>query len=87
VPEASVAIVLSGTGSRREYVQRLGRILRRRERKLAVLYEIVAEARSEEQVARRRRPGTPVSAARQRDGRAPELFAENEEEAPVSQRP
>jgi superfamily II DNA or RNA helicase len=87
VPEASLAIVLSGTGSRREYVQRLGRILRRREGKLAVLYEVVAEATSEEQVARRRRPGRPVRADRQRDERAPELFADTEAEAPVSQRP
>jgi superfamily II DNA or RNA helicase len=87
VPEASLAIVLSGTGSRREYVQRLGRILRRREGKLAVLYEVVAEATSEEQVARRRRPGPPVRADRQRDERAPELFADTEAEAPVSQRP
>ncbi len=60
VPEASIAIVLSGTGSRREYVQRLGRILRRREGKLAVLYEVVAEATSEEQVSRRRRQATSV---------------------------
>ncbi len=87
VPEASLAIVLSGTGSPREYVQRLGRILRRREGKLAVLYEVVAEATSEEQVARRRRPGPHVRADRQRDGRAPELFADTEAEAPVSQRP
>ena len=35
VPEASIAIVLSGTGSTREYIQRLGRILRRGEGKLA----------------------------------------------------
>jgi superfamily II DNA or RNA helicase len=28
VPDATIAIVLSGTGSRREFVQRLGRILR-----------------------------------------------------------
>jgi superfamily II DNA or RNA helicase len=55
VPEASIAIVLSGSGSRREYVQRLGRILRRREGKLAVLYEVVAEATSETHTSRRRR--------------------------------
>jgi superfamily II DNA or RNA helicase len=87
VPEASLAIVLSGTGSRREYVQRLGRILRRREGKLAVLYEVVAEATSEEQVSRRRRQGTRVGADRQSDGRAPDLFADIEAEAPVSQCP
>src|ERR671925_1724712 len=57
VPEASVAVVLSGTGSQREYVQRLGRILRRGEGKLALLYEVVAEATSEEQLSRRRRGG------------------------------
>jgi superfamily II DNA or RNA helicase len=86
VPEASIAIVLSGTGSRREYVQRLGRILRRGEGKRAVLYEVVAAATSEEQVSRRRRHGTCVSADRQRDGRAPELFAEDGGEATVSPR-
>lgn len=55
VPEARIAIVLSGTGSQREYIQRLGRILRRGEGKLALLYEVVAEATTEEQVSRRRR--------------------------------
>jgi superfamily II DNA or RNA helicase len=37
VPGASLAIVLSGTGSPREYVQQLGRIVRRGEGKVAVL--------------------------------------------------
>lgn len=57
VPEASVAIVLSGTGSTREYIQRLGRILRRGKDKdkLALLYEVVAENTSEENTSRRRR--------------------------------
>jgi superfamily II DNA or RNA helicase len=75
VPDASVAVVLSGTGSRREYVQRLGRILRRHEGKRAVLYEVVAEATSEEQVSRRRRQRTRVSPGRQLDVGAPDLFA------------
>ncbi len=57
VPEASVAIVLSGTGSAREYIQRLGRILRKGKDpdKLALLYEVVAEDTSEENVSRRRK--------------------------------
>ena len=57
VPEASVAIVLSGTGSTREYIQRLGRVLRKGKTpdKLALLYEVVAEDTNEENVARRRR--------------------------------
>jgi superfamily II DNA or RNA helicase len=41
VPEANVGIILSGSGSVREYKQRLGRILRMKEGKEAVLYEIV----------------------------------------------
>jgi superfamily II DNA or RNA helicase len=59
VPDASVAIVLSGTGSTREYIQRLGRILRKGKDpdKLALLYEVVAEDTSEENVSRRRRGG------------------------------
>lgn len=59
VPEASIAVVLSGTGSTREYIQRLGRILRRGEGKLALLYEVIAEATSEEHTARRRRTLPP----------------------------
>jgi len=58
VPEASIAIVLSGTGSTREYVQRLGRVLRKGKdpNKLALLYEVIAENTSEENTARRRQP-------------------------------
>lgn len=55
VPEATIAIVLSGTGSAREYTQRLGRILRQGNGKLAMLYEVVAQATSEEHTSRRRR--------------------------------
>ena len=55
VPDANVAIVLSGTRSTREYVQRLGRILRKQEGKLALLYEVVALGTSEEKVSEQRR--------------------------------
>lgn len=55
VPEANVAIVLSGSGSVREHVQRLGRILRKREGKRAVLYEIVSAGTSEEWTSAKRR--------------------------------
>jgi superfamily II DNA or RNA helicase len=68
VPEASVAVVLSGTATEREYVQRLGRILRKVKDKQAVLYEIITEGTSEERVSQQRRgqwqpgqrPETPV---------------------------
>ncbi|MBI4701221.1 MAG: DEAD/DEAH box helicase [Deltaproteobacteria bacterium] len=55
VPEANVAIVLSGSGSVREHVQRLGRILRKREGKRAVLYELVSTGTAEMRVSTRRR--------------------------------
>ncbi len=63
VPEASVAIVLSGTASTREYIQRLGRILRKGKdpTKLALLYEVVAEDTTEESVSRRRKGETARS--------------------------
>jgi len=54
VPDASVAIVISGTGSHREYVQRLGRILRPKDRE-AVLIEIITKRTEEPSLARRRR--------------------------------
>jgi hypothetical protein len=77
MPEASLAIVLSGTGSRREYVQRLGRILRRREGKHALLYEVVPEATSEEQVSRRRRQRPMVRPSRPLEVVKPDLFADH----------
>jgi superfamily II DNA or RNA helicase len=55
VPEAAVAIILGGSGSGREHTQRLGRILRQRPNKLAVLYEITARGTTETGVSRRRR--------------------------------
>jgi superfamily II DNA or RNA helicase len=55
VPEANVAIILSGSGSIREHVQRLGRILRRGVDKQARLYELVTENTVETYVSQRRR--------------------------------
>ena len=55
VPEASVAIVVSGSGSVREHVQRLGRILRPADGKRAILYELVTADTSETLTSRRRR--------------------------------
>ncbi|MEL4897426.1 DEAD/DEAH box helicase [Crocosphaera sp. Alani8] len=61
VPDVKVAIILSGTSSAREYVQRLGRILRKGTElnKLATLYEIVAEDTSEERTSQRRKETIP----------------------------
>lgn len=55
VPDANVAIVVSGTGSTREHVQRLGRILRPRPGKRAQLYELVSKDTAEAFTSERRR--------------------------------
>ena len=54
VPDASVGLVLGGTGSNREYVQRLGRLLRKKEGKLARLIEIISKETMEVNTSRRR---------------------------------
>lgn len=55
LPSASVGVILSGSGSVREHVQRLGRILRRSGDKQAMLYEVVTRRTLEERVSDRRR--------------------------------
>ena len=56
VPSAKVAIILSGSASPREHLQRLGRILRKdKNRRTAVLYEVVTSATTETNVSSRRR--------------------------------
>ncbi|MBV9125093.1 MAG: DEAD/DEAH box helicase family protein [Planctomycetes bacterium] len=55
VPAASVGIILSGTGSVREHVQRLGRLLRKHGDKQALLYEVVTRGTAEEFTSERRR--------------------------------
>lgn len=56
VPDARIAIILSGTGSTREYIQRLGRVLRKgnTSNKQAILYEVITENTSEERTSERR---------------------------------
>ncbi|MEM4446147.1 MAG: DEAD/DEAH box helicase family protein [Candidatus Jordarchaeales archaeon] len=56
VPEANVGVILGGSGSKREFIQRLGRLLRKREGKKAILYEVVSKT-SEIAISRRRRKG------------------------------
>jgi superfamily II DNA or RNA helicase len=55
VPAAAVGIILSGTGSVREHVQRLGRLLRKHQDKQAILYEVVTRGTAEEFTSERRR--------------------------------
>ena len=56
VPDANVAIVISGNSTSREYIQRLGRVLRPKQSQ-AMLYELVSDETGEVSTARRRRQG------------------------------
>jgi superfamily II DNA or RNA helicase len=56
VPDANVDVVLSGSGSEREFTQRLGRVLRpKADGGRALLYEVVSSETAEENIASRRR--------------------------------
>ena len=55
VPDANVAVIASGSASMREYVQRLGRVLRPKPGE-ALLYELISRRTTERNAARRRRP-------------------------------
>jgi len=55
VPDASLAVILSGTGSSREFIQRLGRVLRKRKGKRAKLVELVSRGTAETRMSRRRK--------------------------------
>jgi superfamily II DNA or RNA helicase len=67
VPDASVAIVLSGSGSSREHIQRLGRILRKHNDKQAILYEVITRDTTEENTSRRRSDARQFHDAKQRN--------------------
>lgn len=54
VPDAAVAIVLSGNSTPREHIQRLGRIIRPKERE-AMLYELVTRYTGEVAAAKKRK--------------------------------
>lgn len=86
VPAAKIAIILSGTGSAREYTQRLGRVLRKGQdaNKQAILYEVIAEDTSEEGTSVRRRGFRDNEPQRTR--REENKEEENKEEEKVDKR-
>ncbi|MCK5631430.1 DEAD/DEAH box helicase family protein [Candidatus Bathyarchaeota archaeon] len=55
VPDAALGVILSGTGSSREFIQRLGRLLRKKEGKSAKLVEILSKETQETRISKRRR--------------------------------
>ncbi|HYP42537.1 MAG TPA: DEAD/DEAH box helicase family protein [Candidatus Nitrosocosmicus sp.] len=59
IPDANTGIILSGTGSKREFVQRLGRLLRPKNNKddVAELIEIISSDTSEISTSNRRNTG------------------------------
>ena len=54
VPDCRIAIIVSGNSTKREYIQRLGRILRPKQGQ-ATLYELITSGTTEEGIAQRRK--------------------------------
>ncbi len=69
IPDASVAIILSGSGSSREHIQRLGRILRKKDDKQAILYEVVTRDTTEEYTSQKRTDARQFQDAKKGDNR------------------
>ncbi|MEM0490094.1 MAG: DEAD/DEAH box helicase [Ignisphaera sp.] len=55
IPDANIGIIVAGTSSRRQFIQRLGRILRPAPNKHAKLYEIIVKGTFEEFESRKRK--------------------------------
>ena len=55
VKNARVGIIISGSAQKRQFIQRLGRLLRPEPGKEATLYEIVSKSTSEKSISRRRK--------------------------------
>ncbi len=65
LPDADIAIIVGGSSSARRQVQRIGRVLRPRPGKQALVYELAVDDTTEIEYVRRRRAGLerPVRAA------------------------
>ncbi len=74
VPDVRIAIILSGTASEREYIQRLGRVLRKgsQANKQAILYEVVTENTAEERTSQRRKGQNKYSVDRNQSQSQPQ---------------
>ena len=55
IPDANVGIIAAGTGSRRQFIQRLGRLLRPVPGKEARLYEVIVKGTFEEAESKKRK--------------------------------
>lgn len=64
VPDADIAIVVGGTASSRRHIQRIGRVLRPRDGKRAIVYELVVGQTVETHYLSRRREGLAATAQR-----------------------
>ncbi len=57
VPDASVCIIISGKPSKRQLIQRIGRVLRPKGNKKAIIYEIITSRTLEEKIHKKRHRG------------------------------
>jgi superfamily II DNA or RNA helicase len=58
VPSAKIGVIISGSSQNRQFIQRLGRLLRKdKEEKIAILYEIVSKNTLESRYSSKRKAG------------------------------
>lgn len=71
VPDASLAVVMGGYGTRRQFIQRLGRVLRKVDGKRALLIEVVSNGTVDSSLSRRRKDAsTGVSKIKAKKGKS-----------------
>ncbi len=73
IPDANVGIIASGTGSKRQYIQRIGRLLRPKHGKKAIIYEIYTADTTEKFDIKRRSEAIQNESSKQH--RARTLFS------------
>ncbi|MHA1616960.1 MAG: DEAD/DEAH box helicase [Candidatus Njordarchaeales archaeon] len=55
LPDVSIIIIVSGTSSDKEFIQRIGRALRYRVNKRALIYELITNLKYEKKISRKRK--------------------------------
>jgi len=55
IPDCDTAVLVSGSSTKRQYIQRLGRIIRPKENKLANLYQLYCKGTMDERATKKRR--------------------------------
>lgn len=62
IPQAEIAIIIGGTHGEREHIQRIGRVLRKNNNKIAIIFELICEETMEMKQWKKRNQSMLLSA-------------------------